>query len=87
MIDNWFWTWRDFDIYFEPTWPPKISPFSFSKTLLYIFRIYEVFFNKNLQDYKQIIVVVQVGAVKIFVTAHVEEKGNREWNSVKWFQN
>jgi hypothetical protein len=24
-----FWTWRDFDIYFEPTWCPVISPFSF----------------------------------------------------------
>jgi hypothetical protein len=45
---------------------------------LYIFLIYDEFFNKALQDYKQIIVGVQGGAVKIYVVAGVEEKGNRE---------
>ncbi len=69
---------ENFDIYLEPTRRPIISPFSFFKTPLNIFLIYKVFFNKALQDYKQIIVVVQVGAVKIFVAAVVEEKGKRE---------
>jgi hypothetical protein len=88
--DNWFWTWRDFDIYFEPAWRPVISPFYFILTPLYIFLIYDEFFNKALQDYKQIIVGVQWGAVKIYVVAGVEEKGNREWNSVShqnWCKN
>ncbi len=88
--DNWFWTWRDFDIYFKPAWRPVISPFYFILTPLYIFLIYDEFFNKALQDYKQIIVGVQGGAVKIYVVAGVEEKGNREWNSVShqnWCKN
>jgi hypothetical protein len=37
-----------------------------------------VSFNKALQDYKQIIVVVQLGAVKIYVSAGVEGEGNKE---------
>jgi hypothetical protein len=37
-----------------------------------------VSFNEALQDYKQIIVVVQVGAVKIYVSGGIEEEGNKE---------
>jgi len=46
---NWLWTWRDFDIYFEPTRNPIIFTFFFF-TPLNIFLIYDVFFNKVLQD-------------------------------------
>ncbi len=48
------------------------------KQLLPIFLIYDVSFNEALQDYKQIIVVVQVGAVKIYVSGGIEEEGNKE---------
>ncbi len=50
-IGVWSWTWRNFDIYFEPIWSSNFSLFLFL-TPLYIFLIYDVFLKYSYTRFK-----------------------------------